>query len=177
MKNYQSIYSMKALCIALEVNSSGYYAWLKKQDRHDYQAKQAHQQKQRDHVKKLFIQEKERYGRERIARLSKTTGEPLSLYKVRKYLTQLNLRAKAGKKYKATTQSNHNLPVAPNLLEQNFVAEAPNQKWVTHVTYLWTDQGWLYLCVVLDLFSRRIIGWQMSEKIDRHLVCNALQAA
>lgn len=134
MKNHQFIYFMKALYIASEVNPSGYYAWLKKQDRDDYQAKQAYQQKQRDQVKALFIQEKKRYGRERIARLSKTTKAPLSLYEVRKYFTQLNLRAKAAKKYKATTQSNHNLPVAPNLLEQNFIAEAPNQKWVTDIS-------------------------------------------
>lgn len=177
MKNNQSFYSMKALCTALEVNPSGNYVWLKKQDRDDYQEKQAKQQKQRDHVKQLFTQERGRYGRERLARLSQTTGQPLSLHQVRKYLKQLDLRAKAARKYKATTQSNHSLSVAPNLLEQNFYANIPNQKWVTDITYLWTDEGWLYLCVVMDLFSRRIIGWQMSERIDRHLVCDALQAA
>ncbi len=177
MKNYYSVYSLRALCVALEVNPSGYYAWLKKQDCDDYQAKKRYQQRQRDQVEQLFVQEKERYGRERLTRLSQTTDQPLSLYCVRKYLTQLGLRAKAAKKYKVTTQSNHNLPVAPNLLEQNFFAIEPNQKWVTDITYLWTDEGWVYLCVVLDLFSRRIIGWQMSEKIDRHLVCDTLQAA
>jgi transposase InsO family protein len=177
MKNHQALYSMKALCTALEVNPAGYYAWLKKQDRDDYQEKQAQQQKQCDHVKQLFTQEKGRYGRERLARLSHTTQQPLSLYQTRKYFKQLDLRAKAARKYKATTQSNPSLPVAPNLLEQNFYANTPNQKWVTDITYLWTDEGWVYLCVILDLFSRRIIGWQMSEKIDRHLVCDTLHAA
>ena len=82
-------------------------------------------------------------------------------------------RAKAAKKYKATTNSKHTLPVAPNLLEQNFHAEAPNQKWVSDITYLWTDEGWLYLAVVLDLHSRLVVGWANTSK----LVCDALTMA
>ena len=70
-----------------------------------------------------------------------------------------NLRAKAARKYKATTNSKHNLPVAPNVLQQNFSAEAPNQKWASDITYLWTAEGWLYLAVIIDLFSRLVVGW------------------
>lgn len=88
-----------------------------------------------------------------------------------------NLRAKAARKYKATTNSNHNLPVAPNLLQQNFSAEAPNQKWVSDITYLWTDEGWLYLAVVVDLFSRLVVGWALAERMTADLVCQALQMA
>ena len=84
------------------------------------------------------------------------------------------LRAKAARKYKATTNSNHNLPVAPNLLEQDFGALAPNQKWVSDITYIWTDEGWLYLAVVLDLYSRRVVGWAMSERMTARLVCETL---
>ena len=87
------------------------------------------------------------------------------------------LMAKAAKKYKATTDSNHNLPVAPNRLEQNFSADAPNQKWVCDITYLWTGQGWLYLAVVLDLFSRMVVGWAMDKRMKAALVCDALQMA
>ena len=86
-------------------------------------------------------------------------------------------RAKAAKKYKATTNSKHTLPVAPNLLEQNFHAEAPNQKWVSDITYLWTDEGWLYLAVVLDLHSRLVVGWAMAERMTSKLVCDALTMA
>jgi len=75
------------------------------------------------------------------------------------------LRAKAAKKFKATTDSEHSLPVAPNLLDQDFTATAPNQKWVCDITYLWTGEGWLYLAVVLDLFSRMVIGWAMDKRI------------
>lgn len=86
-------------------------------------------------------------------------------------------RAKAAKKYKATTNSNHTLPVAPNLLNQNFNADAPDQKWVSDITYIWTDEGWLYLAVVLELYSRRVIGWAISERITATLVCDALMMA
>jgi transposase InsO family protein len=87
------------------------------------------------------------------------------------------LRAKGAKKFKATTNSNHKLPVAPNVLEQNFEATKPNQKWVTDITYISTDEGWLYLAVVLDLYSRMVVGWAMSERMTASLVCNALQMA
>jgi len=75
------------------------------------------------------------------------------------------LRAKAAKKFKATTNSKHNLPVAPNLLQQNFDVSIPNQKWVGDITYLWTNEGWLYLAVVIDLYSRMVIGWSISKRM------------
>jgi putative transposase len=90
------------------------------------------------------------------------------------------LVAKAAKKYKATTDSDHNLPVAPNRLEQDFSADRPNQKWVYDISYLWTGQGWLYLAVVLDLFSRMVVGlvgWAMDKRIKAALACDALQMA
>ena len=89
----------------------------------------------------------------------------------------LGLKARAAKKYKATTQSKHHLPVAPNRLEQDFTAHAPNQKWVSDITDLWTGAGWLYLAVVLDLYSRAVVGGSMSERITRDLVIQALTMA
>ena len=87
------------------------------------------------------------------------------------------LRAKAAKKFKATTNSKHNLPVAPNLLNQDFTATAPNQKYVGDITYLWTDEGWLYLAIVIDLYSRLVVGWAMSKRMTAQLACDALQMA
>jgi transposase-like protein len=87
------------------------------------------------------------------------------------------LRAKAAKMFKATTNSRHNLPVAPNLLQQDFSATGPDQKYVGDITYLWTEQGWLYLAVVIDLYSRLVVGWAMSERMTKQLVCDALQMA
>ena len=86
-------------------------------------------------------------------------------------------RAKAARKYKATTNSNHKLPVAPNLLQQNFAASKPNEKWMTDITYIWTEEGWLYLAVVMDLYSRMVVGWAMAERMTASLVINALQMA
>jgi len=92
-------------------------------------------------------------------------------------LQRQGLRAKAAKKFKATTNSKHNLPVAPNLLQQDFIAAAPNQKYVGDITYLWTEEGWLYLAVVIDLYARLVVGWVMSERMTAQLACDALQMA
>ena len=89
----------------------------------------------------------------------------------------MGLKAKGKKKFKATTDSEHKLPIFENLLSRDFHAEAPNQKWTSDITYVWTDEGWLYLCVYIDLFSRSVIGWSMSKRINRHLVCDALTMA
>jgi transposase InsO family protein len=87
------------------------------------------------------------------------------------------LRGRAARKYKATTNSRHSLPVAPNLLEQDFGADKPDQKWVSDITYIWTDEGWLYLAVVLELYSRRVIGWAIDGRMTATLVCDALTMA
>lgn len=88
-----------------------------------------------------------------------------------------NLVPKAARKFKVTTNSDHKLPVAPNLLEQDFSASAPNQKWVQDITYLMTGEGWLYLAVVIDLYSRAVVGWSMSSRMTANLVCDALRMA
>jgi len=90
---------------------------------------------------------------------------------------EAGLKAKGRRKYKPTTDSNHSLPVAPNLLERDFCVEAPNRVWTGDITYLWTEEGWLYLAVVIDLFSRQVVGFSMSERMTRALVIDALRMA
>ena len=92
-------------------------------------------------------------------------------------MRQAELRAVVARRFKVTTDSKHTLPVAENRLNQDFTAPAPGVKWAGDITYLWTDEGWLYLAVVLDLFSRRVVGWCMQARLKRSLVSNALQAA
>jgi transposase InsO family protein len=87
------------------------------------------------------------------------------------------LRARAARKFKATTNSNHALPVAANLLKQDFTAERRDEKWASDITYVWTDEGWLYLAIVLDLYSRKVIGWSIAERMTVRLTCDALQMA
>jgi transposase InsO family protein len=89
----------------------------------------------------------------------------------------LGLKAIQAKKFKVTTDSNHSKPVAPDLIEQDFHAEAPNEKWVSDISYVWTDEGWLYLAVVMDLYSRAIVGWSMRRRMTQQLVCDALAMA
>ena len=104
-------------------------------------------------------------------------GNVVSLNRVRRLMKKHGIAARHKRKFRATTDSRHKLPVAPNRLEQNFVAARPDQVWLTDVTYLWTDEGWLYLACVLDLYSRYIVGWAMSERNDRNLVIAALGMA
>jgi putative transposase len=92
-------------------------------------------------------------------------------------MREAGIRAKGARKYKATTDSKHSLPVAPNLLEQQFTAEARNEVWVSDITYIWTRQGWMYLAVIIDLFSRRVVGWSLGDRMTADLVCSALDRA
>jgi len=128
-------------------------------------------------IKKIFDEEKSRAGAPRITRRLHQQGEMVSRHRVARIMKENGWRAKAAKKFKATTNSNHHLPVAPNLLEQNFSAKMPNEKYVSDITYIWTDEGWLYLAVVMDLYSRMVVGWSMSERMTASLVCDALQMA
>ena len=109
--------------------------------------------------------------------MPKENGRPYDLKTITASLRRQGLVAKAARKFKATTNSKHNLPVFDNLLQQNFSASAPNQKWVSDITYLWTEEGWLYLAVIIDLFSRQVIGWSMSERMTADLACDALRMA
>ena len=109
--------------------------------------------------------------------MPKENGRPYDLKTITASLRRQGLVAKAARKFKATTNSKHNLPVFDNLLQQNFSASAPNQKWVGDITYLWTEEGWLYLAVIIDLFSRQVIGWSMSERMTADLACDALRMA
>jgi len=125
----------------------------------------------------IFNAHKSRYGAQRIADELHADGEICSKNRVAKRMRHLKLRAKAKKKFKVTTDSKHNLPVAPNLLNRDFSATAPNQKWVGDISYVWTDEGWMYLAVVIDLYSRVVIGWSIQSTMSRKLVCDAFMMA
>ncbi len=118
-----------------------------------------------------------RYGVRRLYRELKAQGYDYYKEGIAASLKRQGLVAKAARKFKATTYSKHKLPVATNILEQDFTATAPNQKWVTDITYLWTTEGWLYLAIVVDLYSRLVVGWAMNERMTTPLICDALQMA
>lgn len=156
------------------LNKSGYYRWLQQPI-----SKRAQRECEIDAlIELLFFQHKSRYGACRIALdIKQYYGIAVKRNYVAKRMQLLGLHAKARRKFKVTTDSNHTLPIAENLLQQNFTAKQPNEKWVTDITYIRTQEGWLYLCVFIDLYSRAVIGWAMDKKINKQLVCNALNMA
>ncbi len=117
------------------------------------------------------------YGSPRILRDLREDGRRVSRKRVARLMRELGLEGRRKRRFRATTDSRHRFPVAPNLLMRHFDVEAPNTAWVTDITYLATLEGWLYLVVILDLFSRRVVGYAMSERIDRELVLEALREA
>jgi putative transposase len=175
MHAHRQEFSLQAMCRVLGGSRSGYYAWLSRQARPS-RRQQRRETIDRD-VKAAFEKRKGRAGSPRLWRDLADDGRACNRKTVAASQRRQGLRAKAAKKFKATTNSKHNLPVAPNLLQQDFSATAPNQKWVGDITYLWTDEGWLYLAVVIDLYSRQVVGWAMSERMMAALACDALQMA
>src|SRR5574343_1526667 len=109
--------------------------------------------------------------------MPKASGQFYDLKTIAASLKRQGLVAKAARKFKATTNSKHNLPVFDNLLQQDFSASAPNQKWAGDITYIWTREGWVYLAVIIDLFSRRVVGWAISNRMKQDLALRALNMA
>lgn len=172
IQNHSQQFNLKALCRLLEVSRSRYYEWLQQQQR--IQQRQQRQTAFDQEVARLFAKSKGCDGARRLQRQLLAQGFTCNRKTVAASLHRQGLVAKAARKFKATTNSNHNLPVFDNLLNQDFTATAANQKWVGDITYLGTDEGWLYLAVIIDLFSRQVIGWAMSERMTADLVCDAL---
>jgi putative transposase len=175
MDEYQGTFGVSAMSRVLQASRSGFYAWRRRRDHPS--PRQQRRERLDETVKKAFDARKGRSGSPRLVRDLAEAGYRHDRKTIADSLRRQGLRAKAAKKFKATTNSNHNLPVAPNLLQQDFTATRPNQKYVGDITYLWTEEGWLYLAVVIDLYSRLVVGWAMSERMTAQLVCDALQMA
>jgi putative transposase len=161
------------LCRALSVSPSGFYAWRRRPD-------SAHEKD--DCLLALKVAEahelgRGKYGSPRVHRELKKQDIAIGRKRVIRLMQEQGLVGRARKRFVVTTDSAHELEIAPNVLERDFTASGPNQKWVGDITYLKTPEGWLYLAAVLDLFSRFVVGWAVSPVIDRHLVLKALEMA
>jgi putative transposase len=161
------------MCNVFSLHRSGYYAWLKKKPGKRYQENEKLDKK----IVSIFSAHKRRYGAPRITLDLLEDGENCSKNRIARRMVHLNIRAKGIKKYRLTTDSNHNYEIAPNLLNRDFKAVAPNQKWVGDISYIWTTEGWLYLATVIDLFSRAVIGWSIAPTMSQELTCKALNMA
>jgi len=162
-------FSLRALCQGLQVSRSGFYAWRKREQ----QASPVDLA-----VEKAFEMHQGRAGAPCLTGdVHAALGIKVSERTVGRSLSRQGLRCQLKRKFKHTTDSGHGLPVAQNLLDRNFTTSKPNQVWVGDITYIQTTEGWLYLATLIDLFSRQVVGWQMSTRIDQALVNDALNAA
>ena len=161
------------MCKVLQVSRSGYYSWNKGRES---------LKKQRDDelltvIRGIFTASRGTYGYPRVYLELRKRGVTCSRNKVARLMRKDGLRAKVKRRFKATTDSKHNLPVAENLVQRNFAPDQPDNIWAGDITYVWTGEGWLYLAVILDLFSRTVVGWAMDRRMTRHLVMNAFTMA
>ncbi len=170
MKKYGREYGVERICRELEIGKSGYYAWLKRPK----SRRAVENEKLLFDIRVIFEKHKKRYGSPRIfEELEKKYSEN----RIARLMRKNGIRAKQAKKYKATTNSKHNYPVAVNILQQIFVVVMPNKVWVADITYVWTDEGWLYVAAVVDLYARKVVGLAMSERINAELSNAALKQA
>jgi transposase InsO family protein len=168
-------YPITILCKVMRVSRSGFYDYLKRSSSHSGNGPNEAALKAR--IKQIFDQSRSSYGSRRIMRQLISEGYKIGRYKVRRIMRDLGLKAKTPKRFKLTTDSRHSLPVAPNLLDRKFDVTTANTVWTADITYVWTLEGWLYLAVVMDLFSRQIVGWAMDKRMKKKLVIDALSMA
>lgn len=174
IEDQRAEYPVTLLCRVMQVARSGYYAWRKR----PLSPRKVADMVLLQHIQDIFEEGRQTYGSERIQAILAEQGLRCGRERVARLMREADLRPKTGRRFKpVTTDSNHNRPVAPNRLNQDFTAAGPDQKWVTDITYVPTAEGWLYLAVVLDLYSRRIVGWAMSPSLHRQLVIDAVQMA
>lgn len=164
------------MCRVLEVSKSGYYNWLATKEKGPSKTEKR-RKKICQKIRQFFHESFGTYGATRIHKDLLAAGYKVSERTVGRYMQKMGLKAMPHQPYTVTTDSNHNDPIYDNLLEQNFEVEKPNQVWVTDITYIWTTEGWLYLAVVLDLYARKVVGWQVAEHMRKELVLNALKMA
>ena len=167
----RSLYPVRMMCDALKVSASGYYDWQARPE----SPRAKYDRQLTETIRQVHAESDGTYGSPRVHAELNATGHPCGRPKVARLMHLAGLKGCPKRRFRVTTKSG--LTRARNLLEQDFSAETTNERWASDITYLWTGQGWLYLAVVMDLYSRRIIGWSMSRRINRHLVLDALNMA
>ena len=174
IKKNSKDFNIYQMCKILKVDKSSYYHWIKS----GCKDKQI-DEKLNELIEIVFVQGRQNYGTRRIKdKLKQRYGLIVSRRRIGTIMKDLGLVAKTKKRYKInTTNSNHNLPIAPNLLNRDFYASNPDEKYVGDITYIPTSEGWLYLATVIDLYSRRIVGWSMDDTMKVSLVNDALNMA
>jgi putative transposase len=173
IQEHQNAYPIQILCKILDVSRSGYYDWL----HHKPSQRELANQELDAKIQMIFQQNKQRYGSPRVTQALKHNNISCSKNRVERRMKVMQLKAIAKKKFKVTTDSNHQKPIFDNVLSRDFTTTTINQKWASDISYIHTAEGWMYLAVIIDLYSRSIIGWSMDKMMRSELVCNALMMA
>ena len=169
----KACYPVALLCRVLKVSRSGYYAWHKR----PAATRTVQDQRLALEVAAIHAHSRGRYGSPRVHAELRERGQRIARKRVARLMRAAGLRGRERRRFRCTTDSKHQMAIKGNLLARRFAVAAPNTGWVTDITYLWTLEGWLYLAVILDLFSRRVIGWALSERLERGLALDALAMA
>ena len=173
IEQHRSCHGVQKMCRVIGASRSGYYRWRKQPQ----SKRQKENEKILIEVKESHKNSRRTYGSPRITEDLQAKGINCSENRVARLMKIHGIVGKAKKKFKATTNSKHNLPVAENLLNQSFVSKKPNTVWVSDITYIWTSEGWMYLVVIIDLYSRQVVGWAMSDSLTSDFVIKALYQA
>jgi len=169
----KALYPIRVLCSVLEVARSGYYAWRGRPP----SARAKANELLLDAIRTVHQTSRGTYGSPRVFRELRTPENPVSENRIARLMRVSDIRSKHRRKFRVTTQSNHRRPVAPNVLAREFTVAAPNRVWAGDITYVWTAEGWLYLAILIDLYSRIVVGWSMSTRITDELTLSALRMA
>ena len=169
----KATYPTRLLCRTLAVSSSGFYAWC----RRGLSARAREDAALKVEIRAAHAASGKRYGSPRIHADLTADDQQISRKRVARLMREEGIEGQRKRRFRVTTDSRHSHPVAANVLQRNFTASAPNKVWVTDITYIWTREGWMYLAAILDLFSRRVVGWSMDSCIDRTLALDALSMA
>lgn len=169
----KAAYPVRVLCRTLKVSTSGFYAWcqrgLSPRTKEDVALKVE--------IRAAHAASRKTYGSPRIHEDLKATGRRVGRKRVARLMREEGIEGQRKRRFRTTTDSRHSHPIAPNHLDRQFTASAPNQIWVSDITYIWTREGWTYLAAILDLFSRRVVGWSLDSRIDQTLALDALSMA
>ena len=176
IQRHRQVWPITVQCRVLRVSASGYHAHVARQS-----CPPSHRVLSDEallvHIKAVQTRTRRSYGRPRILRELRNAGVPVGKHRLQTLMQKHGLRAKGKKRFKITTDSAHDLPIAANLLNRQFTVDAPDRVWVGDITYIPTDEGWLFLAVVIDLFSRQVVGWSMRHDMSRDIVIDALRMA
>ena len=173
ISEHREINKVGRMCNVLDVSRSGYYAWLKRPE----SKRKKENRKLAVRIRMIHNQNRKIYGSPRIHRELNDQGVSCTRNRVARIMKREGIRSIVPRKFRVTTDTKHNLPVAPNLLKQNFDVKEPNKVWLADITYIPTFEGWLYLASVMDLGSRRIKGWSMNDRLTKELALNAFKMA